>query len=165
MGIFRHSQNSKLTMSLQYLKKELRNEVDFFHLDKHQSFLKVDFNTSGIKDVYKVILSLLLCTIKHSQSTQSSEHQSFYKLGLLFLIEAARFYGVPAMFIVTCFLVQPDCINVLPEHCSTIIKQQLCGERLPFPLLQVGVFQEKQGILQQIILDPSNKPEKVCIRS
>ena len=67
------------------------------------------------------------------------------------------------MFIVTCFLVQPDCINVLPEHCSTIIKQQLCGERLPLPLLQVGVFQEKQGILQQIILDPSNKPGKVCI--
>ena len=95
----------------------------------------------------------------------AAEHQSFYKLGLLFLIEAARFYGVPAMFIVTCFLVQPDCINVLPEHCGTIIKQQLCGERLPLPLLQVGVFQEKQGILQQIILDPSNKPEKVCIRS
>ena len=79
MGIFRHSQNSKLTMSLQYLKKELRNEVDFFHLDKHQSFLKVDFNTSGIKDVYKVILSLLLCTIKHSQSTQSSRFGNIFK--------------------------------------------------------------------------------------
>ena len=27
-------------MSLQYLKKEVKNEVDFLHVDKHQSFLK-----------------------------------------------------------------------------------------------------------------------------
>ena len=26
-------------MSLQYLKKEVRDEVDFFHVDKYQSFL------------------------------------------------------------------------------------------------------------------------------
>ena len=32
------------------------------------------------------------------------------------------------------------------------------------PLLQVDVFQEKQGLLQQIKLRPSNKPKKVCIR-
>ena len=70
----------------------------------------------------------------------ADEHQSFYKLGLLFLMEVARyvqstqnrklviflqrvlqlllcsivmqniqiFYGGPAMFIVTCFLAQPD---------------------------------------------------------
>ena len=70
----------------------------------------------------------------------ADEHQSFYKLGLLFLMEVARyvqstqkrklviflqrvlqlllcsivmqtiqiFYGDPAMFIVTCFLAQPD---------------------------------------------------------
>ena len=40
------------------------------------------------------------------------------------------------------------------------------GEGLPsfLPLLQVDVFQEKQGILQQIILCPSNKPRKACIR-
>ena len=133
------------------------------HVGKHQSFLQVDFNTLGTKDAYKVILSLLLDMIKHSQSTQSNkfaislqylkkevrkrvhflhadEHQSFYKLGLLFLMEVARyvqstqnrklviflqrvlqlllcsivmqniqiFYGGPAMFIVTCFLAQPD---------------------------------------------------------
>ena len=133
------------------------------HVGKHQSFLQVDFNTLGTKDAYKVILSLLLDMIKHSQSTQSNkfaislqylkkevrkrvhflhadEHQSFYKLGLLFLMELARyipstqnrklviflqrvlqpllcsvmmqntqiFYGGPAMFIVTCFLAQPD---------------------------------------------------------
>ena len=65
------SQNSKFTMSLQYLKKELGDEVDFLHIDKHQGFLQVDFNILGIKDAYKVILSLLLGMIKHSQSTQS----------------------------------------------------------------------------------------------
>ena len=32
------------------------------------------------------------------------------------------------------------------------------------PLLQVVVFQEKQGILQQINICPSNKPKKACIR-
>ena len=137
MGIVKHSQssqNSKFTMSLQYFKKEVRKKVDFLHVDKHQSFLQVDFNTLDFKDVYKVILSLLLGMIKHSQSTQiiglqislqylkkedmkggyflhAAEHQSFYKLGLLFLMEVARFYGGPAMFIVTCFLAQPDCRN------------------------------------------------------
>ena len=76
------------------------------------------------------------------------------------------FCGAPAMFIVTCFLAQPDCRTFLPEHCNTIIKHQLCGEGLPslLPLLQVNVFQEKQGILQQIIQCPSNKPKKACIR-
>ena len=54
------SQNSKFAMSLQYLKKEVRDEVDFLHADKHQSFLQVDFNTLDIKDFYKVILSLLM---------------------------------------------------------------------------------------------------------
>ena len=76
----------------------------------------------------------------------SVERQRFYKLGLLFLMEVAKFYGSPVIFIFTCFLTQPDCRNVLPEHCNTIIKQQLCGEGLPLPLLQVDVFQEKQGI-------------------
>ena len=128
----------------------------------------------------------------------ADEHQSFYKLGLLFLMEVARyvqstqnrklviflqgvlqlllcsiviqniqiFYGGPAMFVVTCFLAQPDCRKFLPEHCKAIMKHQLCGEGLPslLPLLQVDVFQEKQGILQQIILCSSNKPKKVCIR-
>ena len=47
-------------MFLQYLKKEVRDEVDFLHADKHQSFLQVDFNTLSIKVFYKVILSLLM---------------------------------------------------------------------------------------------------------
>ena len=54
------SQNSKLAMSLQSHKNEVRDEVDFLHADKHQSFLQVHFNTLDIKDFYKVILSLLM---------------------------------------------------------------------------------------------------------
>ena len=73
------------------------------------------------------------------------------------------FYRGQPIFIVTCFLAQSDCRNVLPEHRNTIIKQQLCGEGLPslLPLLQASVFQEKQGILQQIILCPSKNQKKL----
>ena len=76
MGMVKHSQssqNSKFAMSSQYLKKEVRVEVDFLHVNKHQSFLQVDFSTMGIKVSYKIILSLLMSMIKHSQSTQSSK--------------------------------------------------------------------------------------------
>ena len=67
------SQISKFAMPLQYLKKEVRYEVDFLHADKDQSFLQVDFNTLRIKVFYKMILSLLMGMIKHSQRTQSSK--------------------------------------------------------------------------------------------
>ena len=77
MGMVKHSQssqNSKFAMSLQYPKKEVRDEVDFFPADKHQSFLQVDFNILGIKTSYKVILSLLIAMIKCSQSAQSNKY-------------------------------------------------------------------------------------------
>ena len=60
-------------MSSQNLKKEARDAVDFLHAAKHQIFLQVDFNTLGIKVSCKVILSLLMDMIKHSQSTQSNK--------------------------------------------------------------------------------------------
>ena len=85
MGIVKHSQNSKFAMSLQCLKKEVRDEVDFLHGDKHQSFLQVDYNTLGIKVSYKVILSLLMDMIKHSQSTKRD--------GVLFL-QTSKFLQV-----------------------------------------------------------------------
>ena len=56
-------------MSLQNLKKEVRDAVDFLHADKHQSFLQVYFNTLCIKISWKVILSLLMDLIKYFQST------------------------------------------------------------------------------------------------
>ena len=35
-------QNSKFVISLEYLKREARDEVDFWHADKYQVFLEVD---------------------------------------------------------------------------------------------------------------------------
>ena len=46
-------------MSLQYLKKEVKDEVDFLHADKHQSFRKVYFSTLGIKVFYKVDIIII----------------------------------------------------------------------------------------------------------
>ena len=60
----------KFAMSLQYLKNEVRDEVDFLDADKHQSFQQVAFDTLCITVSYKVELSLLMDMIKHSQSTQ-----------------------------------------------------------------------------------------------
>ena len=36
------TQNNKFAISLQYLKKEASDEVDFLHADKHESFLQTD---------------------------------------------------------------------------------------------------------------------------
>ena len=59
--------------SLQYLKNEVRDEVDFLHADKHQSGLPADFNTFSTKASPKVILSLLMSMMKNFQSTQSNK--------------------------------------------------------------------------------------------
>ena len=48
-------------MSLQYLKKEVTDEVDFFYMQKN------------IKDFFKLILSFLVCVAKHVQSTQNNK--------------------------------------------------------------------------------------------
>ena len=80
MGMVKHSQSSqnvKFAMSLQYLQKQVRDEVDFLHGDKHQSFLQVYFNTLGIKVSYNLILSLRMGMIKHSPSTQINKFVIF----------------------------------------------------------------------------------------
>ena len=64
------SQNRKFVITLQYLKKEVRDEVDFLHADKRQSFLQVDFSTLGNKVSYKVVLSLLMGMIRQVTSLQ-----------------------------------------------------------------------------------------------
>ena len=43
----------------QSLKIEVKDEVDFLHTDKHQSFLQVNFNTFGIAVSYKMITTRL----------------------------------------------------------------------------------------------------------
>ena len=61
MGMIKHSQitqNNKFAISLQYLKKEVRNGGDFWHTDKRQSF-------------YKSVLSFLMEVARHVQNTQN----------------------------------------------------------------------------------------------
>ena len=36
--------SGKFAIHLEYLKKEVRDEIDFLNAYKHQSFLQVDFN-------------------------------------------------------------------------------------------------------------------------
>ena len=48
--IARHAQvtqNHKFVISLQYLRKEGRGEVDFLYADKHQTILRVYTNNHG----------------------------------------------------------------------------------------------------------------------
>ena len=56
---FRAQVSNKFAISLQDLKKEVRNGVHFLHADKRQSFLKVYFNTLGIKVSYKVDIIII----------------------------------------------------------------------------------------------------------
>ena len=41
------TQNNKFPISLQYLKNELSDEVDFLHADKHESLLQIDNDFDG----------------------------------------------------------------------------------------------------------------------
>ena len=79
IGMVRHSQsfqNSKFAMSLQYLKKEVRNGLHFLHADKRQSFhsfallfmMKVARQVQNkenrkLQTIKKKLLQLLLCSI------------------------------------------------------------------------------------------------------
>ena len=54
------TQNNKFAISLQYCKKELSDEVDLFHTDKHESLLQIDS-------------IILMGMVKHSQSSQNSK--------------------------------------------------------------------------------------------
>ena len=47
-------------ISLQYLKKDVSNEIDFLHADKHESLLKTD-------------TIILMGMVKHFQSSQNSK--------------------------------------------------------------------------------------------
>ena len=41
------TQNNKFAISLQYLKKEVIDEVDVLHADKHECFLQIETITFG----------------------------------------------------------------------------------------------------------------------
>ena len=68
IGIVKHfqsSQNSKVTMSLQYIKKKVRKGVHFLHADEHQSF-------------YKLGLLFLMEVARYVQSTQNRKLVIFF---------------------------------------------------------------------------------------
>ena len=54
------TQNNMFAISLQYLRKEVIDEVDFLHADKHKSLLQIDTMT-------------LMGMVMHSQSSQNSK--------------------------------------------------------------------------------------------
>ena len=61
MSMIKHSQSTqsnKFLISLQYLKKDVRNGVHFLHADKHQSF-------------YKLALLFLMEETRHVQIIQN----------------------------------------------------------------------------------------------
>ena len=103
MGKVKHSQgtqSNKSAISLQYLKKEIRNGVHFLHADKHQSF-------------YKLALSFWMEVARHVQSTQSRKLVIFLqyikkKVSQLFLCSIVMqniqiLHGGQVMFVVACF--------------------------------------------------------------
>ena len=104
LGMIKHSQSTqsnKFAISLQYLKKKVRKGVHFLHADEHQSF-------------YKLGLFFLMEVARYVQSTQNRKLVIFLQRVLQLLLcsivmqNIQIFYGGPAMFIVTCFLAQPD---------------------------------------------------------
>ena len=116
---------------------------------------------SRILKVFKVISLQYLYNISKKEVRKgvhflhADEHQSFYKLGLLFLMEVARYVQstqnkklvIFLLGVQPCFLLfvssDSQTRNFLHEHLNIIIKQQLCGEGFPslLPLLQADVFQ------------------------
>ena len=52
------------TISLQYLKREVNDEVDFLHAGKHENLLQID-------------TMILMDMIKHFQSSQNSKFTTF----------------------------------------------------------------------------------------
>ena len=187
IGIVKRSQsfqNSKVTMSLQYIKKKLGREC-IFNL---QMNIKVFYRLtstfwaskmparwychycwvwSSILKVLKVISLQYLYNISKKEVRKgvhvlhADEHQSFYKLGLLFLMGVTRYVQSTQNRKLVIFLqrvLQHFCVllwckifrftgvqqcllllvsshsqtrNFLPEHLIIIIKQLLCGEGLP----------------------------------
>ena len=73
------------------------------------------------------------------------------------------FYRGPVMYIVTCFLTQTGCRNFLPEHCNTIIKQQLRGEKLRSLLsfVQVDFFSREAEYIA--VCDTNNSTQSLTL--
>ena len=100
--------SNKFAISLQYLKKEIRNGDHFWHADKRQSF-------------YKLVLSFLMEVARHVQNTQNRKLVIFLQyirknvataLCSIVMQNIQIFYRGPVMFVVTCFS-QIDVISII----------------------------------------------------
>ena len=63
MCVARHAQNTqnkKFDISLQYLKREVNDKVDFLHAGKHENLLQID-------------TMILIEMVKHFQSSENSK--------------------------------------------------------------------------------------------
>ena len=103
------TQSNKFAISLQYLKKDVRNGGHFWHADKRQSF-------------YKLVLSFLMELARHVQNTQNRKLVIFLQCFRKNIAAALRsivmqniqiFYGGPVMFVVTYFTIKTSSINVI----------------------------------------------------
>ena len=115
MDMIKHSQSTesnKFTISLQYLKKEVRDRVHFLHADKQQSF-------------YKLALSFLMEVARHVQSTQKrklviflqyiKKNESQLSLYSIVMQNIQIFYGGSVIIVVTYFWVA-----VVKNGCSLL---------------------------------------------
>ena len=84
------TQNNKLAISLQYLKKELSDEVDFLHVNKHESLLQIDsmvlmgmvkLSQSSQHSKFAMSLQYLKKEVKDEvEFLHADKHQSFLKV-------------------------------------------------------------------------------------
>ena len=100
--------SNKFAISLQYLKKEIRNGDHFWHADKCQSF-------------YKLLLSFWMELARHVQNTKNRKLVIFLQyitknvamaLCSIVMQNIQIFCSDPVMFIVTCFS-QTDVISII----------------------------------------------------
>ena len=105
---FQLTQSKKFAMSLQYLKKEVRNGDHFWHADKRQSFCKL-------------VLSFLMEVTRIVQNTQNGKLVIFSQyirknvaaaFCSIIMQDIQIFYRGPIMFVVTCFS-QIDVISIM----------------------------------------------------
>ena len=146
MGRVKHSKVPKIEI-LQCLynisKKKLKMKLIFLGPHKYQSFLNVYFNTLGPKFSTRLILSLLMGMIKHSQITQYNKFEislqylkkevrngghfwyaaklrSFHKFVLSFLMEVTRHVENTQNRTVVIFLqyMKKNCCNCFVFYCD-----------------------------------------------
>ena len=57
------TQNNKFAISLQYPKKEVSNDVDFLHADKHESLLQIDIMIDGDDEAFPKFPKYQVCNV------------------------------------------------------------------------------------------------------